>query len=80
MKERIILSGAERTILTALEHPLYNADFVEEWINRDDLVFINAPAALQATAAKGFYEAVKAFNAAGFRIVPKESPDAHTRM
>jgi hypothetical protein len=68
MKEKIILSGAERTIFTGLKHPLYTAEHVEHWINRNDLVFINAPAALQAAAAKGFYEAVKAFNDAGYRV------------
>lgn len=32
---------------------------MEEWINRNDNVFVNAPAALQAMSAKGYYEAVK---------------------
>jgi hypothetical protein len=69
MREKIVLSGAERTVLTGLKHPLYTAEFVEHWINRDDPVFINAPAALQAAAAKGFYEAVRAFNAPGYRVI-----------
>jgi hypothetical protein len=70
MREKIILSGAERTVLTGLKHPIYTAEFVEHWVNRNDLVFTNAPAALQAAAAKGFYAAVKAFNDAGYRVVP----------
>jgi hypothetical protein len=71
MKKEIILSGAERTVLTRLKHPIYTAEHVEHWINRNDPVFINAPAALQAAAAKGFYAAVTAFNDAGYRVVPE---------
>jgi predicted RNA-binding Zn-ribbon protein involved in translation (DUF1610 family) len=71
MREKWCLSGAEQTIISGLKHPLYTVEFIQEWINRDDLVFINAPAALQAVAAKGFYEAVKAMNAAGGRITYK---------
>jgi hypothetical protein len=74
---KIFLSGAERTVITGLGHPLYTAEFLEEWINRDDLVFINAPAALQASAAKGFYEAVKKMVEAGGRITYK--PEKETR-
>lgn len=74
-RDKIFLSGAERTVLTGLEHPLYTAEFLETWINRDDLVFTNAPAALQAAAAKGFYEAVKKMIEAGGRITYKREED-----
>jgi hypothetical protein len=57
--DKIFLSDAERTVITGLGHPLYTAEFLEEWINRDDSIFTNAIAALQAVAAKGFYEAVQ---------------------
>lgn len=49
----------ERKIVKRLNHPVYTADFLERWICRNDNVNINAPAALQAMGAKGFYEAVK---------------------
>jgi hypothetical protein len=70
-RDKIVLSGAERTIITGLGHPIYTAEFIEQWINRDDYVLINAVAALQAVAAKGFYEAVKKMNEAGGKITYK---------
>jgi len=49
----------EKDIVRELNHSLYTVEFLEEWINRNDDVFVNAPAALQAMGAKGYYEAVK---------------------
>jgi hypothetical protein len=70
-RDKIVLSGAEQTIITGLGHPIYTVDFIEQWINRYDLVYINAAAALQAIAAKGFYEAIKKMDEAGGRITCK---------
>lgn len=53
------MTAKEREIVERLNHPVYTTNFLEEWIQRKDNVFINAPAALQAMGAKGFYEAVK---------------------
>ena len=53
------MTAKEREIVERLNHPVYTMDFLEEWIQRKDNVFINVPAALQAMGAKGFYEAVK---------------------
>lgn len=53
------MTTKEREIVERLNHPVYTTDFLEEWIQRKDNVFINAPTALQAMGAKGFYEAVK---------------------
>lgn len=53
------MTAKEREIVERLNHPVYTMDFLEEWIQRKDNVFINTPAALQAMGAKGFYEAVK---------------------
>lgn len=53
------MTAKEREIVERLNHRVYTTDFLEEWIHRKDNVFINAPAALQAMGAKGFYEAVK---------------------
>jgi hypothetical protein len=61
MKE-LVLSETEREIIVGLGHSLYTVDFIQEWINRNDTVFSNAVAALQASMAHGFYEAVKAMD------------------
>ena len=53
------MTAKEREIVERLNHPVYTMDFLEERIQKKDNVFINAPAALQAMGAKGFYEAVK---------------------
>jgi hypothetical protein len=39
-------------------------EFLKEWVNRNDNVFINAPAALQAMGASGFFAAVRAIERA----------------
>lgn len=59
------LTEQEKRIVAKIGHPLYTVEFLEEWINRTDNVFVNAPAALQAMGAKGFYEAVQEMNSAG---------------
>ncbi|UKI55504.1 MAG: hypothetical protein L6V90_13105 [Treponema succinifaciens] len=53
------MTDREKEIVKQLAHPLYTVEFLEEWINRNDSVFSNAPAAMQACSAKGFYAAVK---------------------
>lgn len=59
MADRKIMTEMERRAAERLAHPLYTAEFLEEWINRSDSVFANAPSALQSCLAKGFYEAVR---------------------
>lgn len=56
---KIILTEKEKEIIEAMGHDLYTVAYIEQWINRNDNVFVNAPAALNAMAAKGYYEAVK---------------------
>ncbi len=53
------MTEKEKDIIKELDHSLYTVEFLEEWINRNDDVFANAAAALQAMSAKGYYEAVK---------------------
>ena len=53
------LTERQKQIIKKLNHPIYDAEFVESWINRKDNVFINTPAALQACCVKGFFDAVK---------------------
>ena len=55
----IVLTDEEKRIVKELDHRLYTVEFLEEWINHDDNVFIDAPAALQTMMACGYYEAVK---------------------
>lgn len=53
------MTDREKEIVKSLNHSLYTVEYLEEWINRNNNVFVNAPAALQAMGAKGYYEAVK---------------------
>lgn len=55
----IELTEKQKEIVRRLDHSLYTVEFLEEWLNRNDNVFVNAPAALQAMGADGFYAAVK---------------------
>lgn len=55
----ITITDKQKEIINQLNHSLYTADFLLEWINCEESVFINAPAALQAMGAKGYYEAVR---------------------
>lgn len=57
--KKITLTDKEKEIVKELNDTLYTVEFLEEWINRNDDVMINAPAALQAVMAKGYYTAVK---------------------
>ena len=59
MADRKIMTERERRVAERLAHPLYTAEYLEEWINRNDSVFSNAPSALQSCTAKGYYEAVR---------------------
>lgn len=54
-----MFSSAEIEIIEKLDHPLYTMEFLEEWVGRNDNVMVNAPAALQAMGANGYYEAIK---------------------
>lgn len=56
----IILTEEQKEVIQKLNHSLYTVEFLQEWINRDDNVIINAPAALQAMAASGYLAAVDA--------------------
>ena len=61
------MTDREKEIIKDLNHSLYMVEYLEEWVNRNDNVFVNAPAALQAMGAKGYYEAVK-------RVAASEPP------
>lgn len=55
----IEISDKQKEIIRKLDHKLYTVEFLEQWLNRSDSVFVNAPAALQAMGADGFFAAVK---------------------
>lgn len=57
--EKIQLTLEEKKIVQELNDPLYTVEYLEEWINRNDNVAINAVAALSAMGAKGYYKAVQ---------------------
>lgn len=56
---KIILSEQEKNIIAKLGDKVYTVDYITEWVNREDNVFSNAPAALQAMGATGYYRAVQ---------------------
>lgn len=58
--DKIVLTEREKEIVASLGHDLYTVEYLEEWINRNDNICTNVVAALNAMAAKGYYEAVKA--------------------
>ncbi len=54
-----MFSSMEIEIIEELNHPLYTVEFLKEWVGRNDNVVANAPAALQAIGANGYYEAIR---------------------
>ena len=55
MEEKdITLTEKEKEIIGKLAHPMFDVDYVQEWINRHDNVLVNAPAALISIEVKGF--------------------------
>lgn len=61
---KITITEKQEAIIRRLNDPLYTVEFLKEWVNRNDNVFINAPAALQAMGARGFFAAVRAIEQA----------------
>ena len=53
------LTEYEKKIVRELNDPTYTVEYLEQWINRDDNVQVNAVAALSTMGAKGYYAAVK---------------------
>lgn len=62
--EKIILTENQKAIVTRLGDPVYTPEYLEEWLNRNDSVYINAAAALSSMGANGFYKAVLAIERA----------------
>ena len=60
---KITITEKQEAIIRRLNDPLYTVEFLKEWVNRNDNVFINAPAALQAMA-QAIFAAVRAIERA----------------
>lgn len=58
--EKITITEKQKEIIQRLNDPHYTVEILQEWVNRNDNVFVNAPAALEAMGAKGFFAAVRA--------------------
>ena len=56
---KIILSKKQKSIIKKLNDPTYTISYIEEFINRKDTVFNNAPVALIIMGCHGFLDAVK---------------------
>jgi len=56
---KIELTLEEKEIVEVLNDQVYTVPYLEERINRNDNVTINAVAALTAMGAKGYYKAVQ---------------------
>lgn len=84
--EKITLTENQKAIVTRLGDTVYTPDYLEEWLNRSDSVYINAPAALSSMGANGFYKAVLAIEraeqtgtaAAGKPAAPVTTPKKRT--
>lgn len=84
--DRITLTDNQKAIVTRLGDTVYTPDYLEEWLNHNDNVYINAPAALSAMGANGFYKAVLAIEqaeqtgttAAGNPAAPATTPKKRT--
>ncbi len=58
----IKLTDKEKEIVKKLDDSLFTAEYLEEWINRKDRVDVNAPAALQAVGAQGYYRGSETYS------------------
>lgn len=76
------MTDREQEIIKKLNHPLYTVEFLEEWKDRKDNIFANAPEALQVMGAKGFYDAVCRMAQGKSNWIPVEEqiPDDDTDM
>lgn len=54
MTGKIVLSDKEKEIIGMLDDSLYTVEYIEEWINRSDNVFVNAPLHYRQWEQKGF--------------------------
>lgn len=66
------MNRKEKRIVRELAHPLYTVEYLEKWLKHSDNPLINDPSALQAMAAKGYYEAVKAQVDLKYRALSRE--------
>lgn len=46
--EKITITEKQKEIIRRLNDPHYTVEILQEWVNRNDNVFVNAPSALEA--------------------------------
>ena len=47
---KITITEKQEAIIRRLNDPLYTVEFLKEWVNRNDNVFINAPRSEEHTS------------------------------
>ena len=63
-------------LIRKLKHPRFTPEYIAHWVNRNDNVATNAPAALIAMEAKGFLMAIDAMA----KLIAVEGPKAKPEM
>lgn len=56
--EKPKLTPRQEAIIGHLNHPVYTAKYISEWLGRKDDIAVNAPAALIEAGVHAYYEAV----------------------
>lgn len=72
--KKITLTDNQKRIIKELDDPIYTIDYIEEWINREDPLSINAPSALIAMGVNVFYRVVQAIERKEKDFHSPESP------
>lgn len=52
------LTPRQEAIIGHLNHPVYTAKYISEWLGRNDSIQVNAPAALIEAGVEAYYEAI----------------------
>ena len=65
IQKKVTISMEEKALMFELGYDEKGISQLEHWINRNDLVQINAPAALMACEAKGKYAIIQRLAATG---------------
>lgn len=52
------LTPRQEAIINRLNHSVYTAKYISEWLGREDNIAVNAPAALIEAGVHAYYEAV----------------------
>ena len=75
---KITITEKQEAIIRRLNDPLYTVEFLKEWVNRNDNVFINAPAALQAMGTKTIFRPARPLETTVIEFLTDESDGENT--